>query len=597
MANSFDMDPDDLLRLADQHDNIHGEVLTWSAPPQPWLDSFIDSYGKIAKPVHDALVGYYAARQRAGEALAKQHQHTAAALRQAAAAYQSGDQQGASMIARAGGQLPASMTGMAHPPVVGETPVGHPGSPLPAGSSGGIDAGHGGTTGLPTAQSPMGIPGETTDSEASQPVSEVPGTVSGPAVATDPVVTAGLVGSPLVGPADDPASRTAYAGSALPEEGPREQFVQPTPFAAAVAAAASRDAQPAFVVAGETNRDLILARTLLASVLAAVASTIGVTWAVSVMRGPAGAGVFITSNEGRGWLPAGLFLPRQVSTPWLWDEMLERRGIAISWEGIADPARILVEFGHVWGPIANARTVALVCSGPIDPILRGSLPAIVMEGLVSPSAEVDLSVPTPDTVDRLGLTGSKVAQESLATVDDSSVRRKCLELATDAHERVARSATTSAVLVDGGLARSRILAVLEAGQAVPQFLWEQLRNSDRLLAAAMISRRLDVSRVGIGEIRGDDQAGVLCEMVFDRRCNELVFALAIESTRQSLRDAIYAHDQVVAHPTFASPPMNASVPTISHADPVVPAKGPKDATRGFGRVSAVVAPPDEGLML
>jgi hypothetical protein len=48
-------------------------------------------------------------------------------------------------------------------------------------------------------------------------------------------------------------------------------------------------------------------------------------------------------------------------------------------------------------------------------------------------------------------------------------------------------------------------------------------------------------------------------MIFERRCNELVLLLADEPERQSLRDAIYAHEQIVEHPQFVEIPAAVSV--------------------------------------
>src|SRR5207248_1784596 len=140
-----------------------------------------------------------------------------------------------------------------------------------------------------------------------------------------------------------PVGTNSYgAGPTPPPGGPGSDggdtppLMMPTPFAAAVAAAKERENEPAHVVNGDADNDLIIARTLLAAVLAVVEDSVaGTTWAVSVMRGPEGAGVFLTSNEGRGWLPAGLFLPREVSSPWLWDEILDGHGEGSPWEGVS----------------------------------------------------------------------------------------------------------------------------------------------------------------------------------------------------------------------------------------------------------------------
>lgn len=293
--------------------------------------------------------------------------------------------------------------------------------------------------------------------------------------------------------------------------------------------------------------------------------------------------MFITSNEGRGWLPVGLFLPRQVSTPWLWDELLGADGeIAAPWEGVSDPARVLVEFGRAWGAKANAVLSALASSGPIDPALRSRLSEVAMQGLVEPDDGVDLRVLTPDTTDRLGLTGSESALESVAAVPDAQVRARCVELAIDAHTQLGRSAPGHFDTTGARSIRDRILARVEAGEEVPQAWWDELRDADDLLAAEMISQRVDVARVDLGDIRVDDEVNALRVMVWDRRCNELVALLAEEPDRQVLRDAVYAHEQILGHPSFVAAP------------PTVAAETEERVARPESGASGVSAPVEEG---
>lgn len=343
-----------------------------------------------------------------------------------------------------------------------------------------------------------------------------------------------------------------------------------TPFGAAVAAAKNQAAEPAYVVGDQVNNDLVLARTLLAGVLAAVDSPVGMVWAVAVLRGPAGPGVFITSNEGRGWLPARLFLPREVSTPWQWDELLgTEEGSASPWEGVSDPARVLAEFGLAWGAKANATLSAIVSSGPIDPGLSSRLTDVAMAGLVGPAYDVDLREPTPDTTDRLGLTSPAVVSDQLAAVPDAQVRTRSVELAQDAHAQVGRSVRATADAVGSRQLREQILSYIEAGRSVPRQVWDELRDADDLLAASMLSRRVDVGRVELGQLRIDAEVSALRDMVFERRCNELVLLLAEEPTAQSLRDVVYAHDQIVEHPLFV--PVPAAVTTAEPERVVRPA--------------------------
>ncbi|MFI5535260.1 type VII secretion target [Nocardia sp. NPDC051900] len=601
MPNSMEIDPAVLRQLADQHDRVAADTREWAKPPADWLASFLPTYGKIAYPVYEALERYYDARQRAGEALASEHDRTADSLRRSADAYEQSDEDFARQIRQAGGltehPAPTAQTGDS-PDLSGSnrptTPsVSAPGDgPVPAGPA---NAGHtsavpdgtqnnplGASPGGPSGASPTGtgVPGATaapTDSVGANGSTGTPnatGTtpsggpsstgVSAPTTAGLPPAGAG----PLNATPDDRGATQPPSGATGRPDLPPMPVPVASPFAAAVASAKDKEAEPAYVVGSQVNDDLVLAKTLLSSVLAAVDSPVGMAWAVSVMRGPGGTGVFITSNEGRGWLPAGLFLPREVSTPWNWDELLAAdEGAGSPWEGVTDPARVLAEFGLAWGAKANANLSALVSSGPIDPGLRSRFADAAMEGLVGPTYDVDLREFTPDTADRLGLAGSIAGLEHVASVSDAQVQSRCVELAVDAHGQVGRSGPAPAEAVTSRRIRERILADLQAGRPVPRELWDEMRDADDLLAASMLGRRVDVGRVEIGQLRLDAGISPLRDMVFERRCNELVLLLADEPGRQTLRDAVYAHEQIALHPQFVSTP--APVSTTAQPERVV----------------------------
>lgn len=591
MPEWLDIEPAVLRQLANQHDQVAAETREWAKPPSDWLANFEPTYGKIANPVKEALERYYDARMRAGEALAREHEQTAKSLRDSADAYERGDAEGAAAIANSGDEsggpgstfdgpaaapaqqpAPVASDPAATPPGEATTPVAAAGpngagpvSP-PAGATPGEAPGQSGGSAGPGANG-VAAPGGTavpTTGETT-PASAGTGPAGGP--------TAGTTGTPAGLP---PAGAFAGApsgggsggddrGTSTPAAGAGADYgvvppIAPTPFNSAVDAARDKDAQPNYIVGDAVNEDLVIARTLLGAVLAATDSPVGMTWAVAVLRGPAGAGIFLTSNEGRGWLPAGLYLPRQVSTPWLWDEVLGADGAAAApWEGVSDPARVLVEFGLAWGPKANAVLSALVSSGPIDPGLHGRLGDVAMQGLVGPSYDVDLRVLTPDTVDRLGITGSVPALESVSAVTDAQVRARCVELAADAHAQLGRAAAPAHHDVFAARAlRDRILARAQAGEEIPRSWWEELRDADDMLAAAMISQRVDVGRVDLGAIRVDDEVNGLRALVWERRCNELVALLEQEPDRQTLRDAVYAYGQILEHPSFAAVPATVS---------------------------------------
>ncbi|MBF6467320.1 hypothetical protein IU427_19340 [Nocardia beijingensis] len=380
-----------------------------------------------------------------------------------------------------------------------------------------------------------------------------------------PKVTVGSVGPPPgagVGKAQAPGATEQPAD-------PRENSTDDNDesMRSVVGAAMTSAAAPAFVLGERVDGDLVLARTLLGGILAAGGDAVlGLGWAVSVMRHPSGITAFVTSNEGRGWIPAGLYLPRELSTPWVW-EVAES-----AWEGVADPVRVLAEFGIAWGRKSGARLTAVASSEEIDATLRRQLGDVPIEGEVAASSAMDFSAPRPSLADRLEMVAAPALVRRAATTLESEIELRCRELASDAHVRVHKAGLGSPAALDAPATRERILAALRQRREVPQEWWEELRDADDLLTATMLSHRADVSRVALGELRAEHADGrhasemsALRAMVFERRCDELVLLLAEAATRQSLRDAVYAHAQIVGHPAFVTSAPAAPVrrPTIS----------------------------------
>ncbi|NNH69482.1 hypothetical protein HLB23_06295 [Nocardia uniformis] len=587
MSDWMEIDPQALRPLADQHDRVAADTLEWARPPREWLDNFLPTYGKIAYPVYTALERYYDARERAGKRLAGQHQQTAAALRAAADAYEQTDADIARQVQQAGDPDSA---GTAPSPVAtapgATTPGTVPAATTPlttagAGESGSVSSPV--NNGLGNAAVPTGgaaAPDAAQPGASSTPAAAAAASPTGPVAAvapTDPASTAGsAAGTPPAGP---PAGSAPPAGPMMPPPmvppvvsgapagggttsgGDGTPPMTPmAPFANALNNARDKAAEPNFVVGDAPDDDLILARTLLGGILSAVGSAaVGLQWAVSVLRGPGGAMVLVTSNEGRGWLPAGVYLPEGTTVPWTVE------GTDAAWEGITDPARVLAEFAMMAGPRSGVRLTALVSSTDIDPAIQARFGDVSMQSAVPPTDDVDLSVPTDDTVDRLALAGWPNLQDKVAAVADDKLRDRAFGLAADANTRIGHTtaATPEAAVVRR--LRDNILTELQQGRQIPRDWWDELRDADDLLAATMLSRRVDVRRVDLGDLRLDDHAETLRALVFERRCDELLMLLAEDVTRQDLRDAVYAHVQIMGHPLYSAAPETVVAPEIDTA--------------------------------
>ncbi|MFC3963080.1 hypothetical protein [Nocardia jiangsuensis] len=434
----------------------------------------------------------------------------------------------------------------AGPPVAGAGRAGAPGFGGPGGSppgAGSAGAGSGAAGGSGAVGSSAGGSAQGADRTGRSA-----GAVPADSRALGPRVSTGLGGPTAPGPLP-PIPRTR-SGRATGDATGSDDLIRET-----VGAAMLFAAEPSFVLGERVDGDLVLARTLLAGILAATPDVLGVSWAVAVLRRPSGVSAFVTSNEGRGWLPAGLYLPRELSTPWVW-EIAE----GFAWEGIADPARVLAEFGQALGRRSGARLSALASSERIAPALRGQLGEVALAGEVPASAALDLTAARPGLTDRLGLTGAAALLERAAAVPEPELAARCLSAALDAHTGVGRRRLHAPEALDAPALRQRILLALRQRQPVPEQWWAELRDADDLIAAAVPARRADVARIPLGELRAETpgarsgpERAALRALAFQRRCDELVLLLAEPPDRQRLRDAIYAHAQVTGHPAYAAP--------------------------------------------
>ncbi|MBF6439895.1 hypothetical protein [Nocardia cyriacigeorgica] len=428
------------------------------------------------------------------------------------------------------------------------------------------------TAAAPAAPPPP-VTGKTAvpSSAAAQPSSPAAPPAPPVAPAKAPVVGAQpAAGAPApTGPAVASNSQPAPRPGMPPHEQPADPDDSGDMVRNVVGAAMAAAAGPSFVLGDKVDGDLVLARTLLAGVLAAAPPVVGHATAVAVMRHSGGVSAFLTTNEGRGWLPTGVFVPPEMSTPWMWSV-----SDGSAWEGLSDPARVLAEFGVAWGRKSGARLTALASSLPIHAVLAAQLGEVATIGEVPASPEMDLSARTGKLVDRLELTASPRMLARVAAIPDDEILARCVDLAVDAHQRVTRALGENAHALGAPTQRERVLRAIRQDREVPEQWFDELRDLDDLLAASMVSRRFDASRVTLGELRAEHtgtEGAALRAMVFERRCDELVLLLAGEPTRQLLRDAMYAHAQVTGHPALPEPaaprpganrPSAVSAPTV-----------------------------------
>ncbi|MGW5388240.1 type VII secretion target [Nocardia sp. NPDC003963] len=597
----IDIAPAQLIATAMQHDLIATNIRKWGVVPHAWLAEFQPAYGTIAEPVRAALVAYYDRRHAHADRLAAKHERTRDELIAAARALEDADQSGGSRIVQAGAQDDSAVSidsvgaspNPAMPMVVGlDMPTLDDNQPdQPVVSEPDVTGVHGGAGGLdqaplvPTASlSPIYNTAHVEDAVPTRTTPLPPGALQADA--------SPMPGSPTIGISSAPSTPTVPGPFTLPVHssgaGATRELPAPLavgPFIAAARAGDNRQALPSLTVGARIEDDLMLARTLLAATLAAVAgSALGLEWAVAVGRTPVGPVVVLTSTEGRGWLPAGLHLPSEVTLPSRWDSILsaaDRRALA-TFEGNTDPARILAEFvAMVADHYRNVRMSALVSSAEIPNDTRSFVGAAVAveDRVTAAESAVDLTSGGIGLVDRLGLTASDEVLRRVATVPEMEIRDTCLELARVA-DRGARAAAPSA---DEGIAirrawRRRILDALHTSRVVPAGWWDRIPATYGMTAAKQPAR-VDISPTPIGIRPAVAGAYSLPNMFFERRADELLLTFSQgEPDRQSLRDAFYTYDQIVGHPLFSA----GAVQTVNTNPMAGPGAPVSSSTVGFG---------------
>ncbi|MEV5651638.1 hypothetical protein AB0L57_25590 [Nocardia sp. NPDC052254] len=318
------------------------------------------------------------------------------------------------------------------------------------------------------------------------------------------------------------------------------------------------------VVGGDIDDDLTLARALLSAALFAVGdSAPGVEWATTVLRTEIGVVIALTSTEGRGWLPPGLFLPTEVLIPWQWDSLLstdDRQDMA-TLEGDADPARILAEFGRYVCRDLPGELSAVASSATVGDDVRAMLGdrVAVAERVAAEESSVDLSRPGAGLVDRLDMAGSPAAQQRAAEVLDSEIRAICLQLTQTGDDLVRKAVPGSDPEVLAQRARRhQAMEYLRNGGngaiGVRSVLGKERHTSDAVGASvfAPVGAPPGTSipeRARDSVTLASSGAHIERARALERRADELVSLLTTgRADRQLLREILYTFDQVSEHP-------------------------------------------------
>lgn len=382
--------------------------------------------------------------------------------------------------------------------------------------------------------SPLSAPAVGGVAPPSHAVGPVAGAAAGAAGATPVAATA--AGSPA---APTPAAPTGHVNASVPSA------TTPSPLAAAPNSSTTTSTNPggggvppvvpAVVNAHPGGADhpggplsVMPMQDHLAAVRVVVEAAGGaseVQWAAGMHVTAGAQRVIMTSDRGRGWLPASARLPVEVILPWDHPD-------SVRWEGIRDPARVIVEYVAAVGGSLGA----LASTNPSQPAVTAGLPFVVVDATERPHPEMLTEVaPGSIVADRVSLQVPRHFRDAAELLIDPVAQRQTVW---------GMAWQTAADIDDRCDAHTRILGLLEDNRGrfdqarwFTSLPWEPLIEEYHDLCARERAARADVRDVEVGKL--DTHGGHCRGLLRQALAIETVLALRNPAPYSALREALY----------------------------------------------------------
>ncbi|WP_342314661.1 hypothetical protein LIX17_25795 (plasmid) [Mycobacterium avium subsp. hominissuis] len=256
------------------------------------------------------------------------------------------------------------------------------------------------------------------------------------------------------------------------------------------------------------------------SVVEAAGGAAHVHWAAGMVVTSGRRQVVLTSDRGRGWIPAEAFVPADVMSPWSHEDSWR-------WEGLLDPARVIVEFAAA----AGGQLTALATTFSSAPAVAAGVPWALVDGTDRAHPEL-LSGPV---VTRFELQVSTERRRAVKTITDSvKQREQVLWLAFSADEKAGSSPTRLRMLTTFRDQLSRI----DNARWVAALPWEPLEEEHHQLCVQERAARVDVRDVPVGQV--DTEGGAGRALLAQAYATEAVMALRNPVALRALADATYS---------------------------------------------------------
>lgn len=277
------------------------------------------------------------------------------------------------------------------------------------------------------------------------------------------------------------------------------------------------------------NEDLARVR----AVVEAAGGAAEVHWAAGVVVVGSQRQLVVTSDRGRGWMPAGAVLPFDVVLPWA-------HPTSSRWERVRDPARVVVEYAAAVG----GRLAALASTHSSAPAVAAGVPWAFADGSLNAHPELVGG----QMVTRFEL---QICESRRAAVngigDPFEQRQRALWVGFDADSRAGSTPVRQAILYELRAHPSR----MDDQRWLSRLPWDDLADQYRDTCARERAERSDVRDVEIGalDIEGGRGRALLAQAYAD----EAVLALRNPLAERALRDAVYSWNMLAELPPLAPP--------------------------------------------
>ena len=255
-----------------------------------------------------------------------------------------------------------------------------------------------------------------------------------------------------------------------------------------------------------------------------------VRWAAGIVAVGDRQRLVVTSDRGRGWMPAEAVLPADVFLPW-------RHPQSRRWEGLRDPARVILEFAAASG----GRVVAMASTGG-PPVVAAGIPWAIAD--TTEHAHPELVGGPVVTRFEVGVPAGLRGQA--AAVPPQELRERAFWAAYDVALKLGLNVPLLAT-IEPNVHRIGDLRWLNS------LNWGGVIEEHTDLCVRERAERIDVRDIPAGRV---DTGGAGRRYLARAYAAESLLAVRTESPEQALRDALYAREMALAiPPTRATSPI------------------------------------------